>query len=375
MLKIAHISNVVDGRSNSGTARVAREIISEISLSNKAHQYLIHFDPSDDPIYSLPNVTEILIPTVMRGYASRFRAFVKFWIKWRMSDRHFKFDVVHWHSSRVYPLFFVIPSRVTIITLYDAGQRILKGVNTFSTQIFYWNLRVCQHFIDKILASTSMSGKDLVNIAKFPQGKVGFLHHGTRFGAITASPVAELQVPEEFYVCVSRWQPHKNVSKLIEAVKILNDLGQVTCPIILVGKPVGEFTEPLDLIEAYKVSDHFIILSDLNDSQLAYLFDRATLNIFPSLHEGFGLSVLEGMSRGCPPVVHFDTATSEVAGEFGHHIDMNSARELANLLENRPTKDSTTSSNLIRYAADHYNWTKLCSELIITYENALKAKR
>jgi glycosyltransferase involved in cell wall biosynthesis len=220
-----------------------------------------------------------------------------------------------------------------------------------------------------------MSGKDLVNIAKFPQEKVGFLHHGTRFGAITASPVAELQVPEEFYVCVSRWQPHKNVSKLIEDVKILKDLVKVTCPIVLVGKPVGEFTEPLDLIEAYKVSDHFIILSDLNDSQLAYLFDRATLNIFPSLHEGFGLSVLEGMSRGCPPVVHFNTATSEVAGEFGHHIDMNSARELANLLENRPTKDSSTSSNLIRYAADHYNWTRICSELITTYEKALKAKR
>ena len=50
---------------------MAWEIISEISLSNRAHQYLVHLDPSDDPIYSLPNVAEILIPTDRRGYGSR----------------------------------------------------------------------------------------------------------------------------------------------------------------------------------------------------------------------------------------------------------------------------------------------------------------
>ncbi len=375
MLKIAHISSVVDGRSNSGTARVAREIISEISLSNKAHQYLIHFDLSDDPIYSLPNITEILIPASRKGYGSRFRAFVKFWIKWRLSKQSFKFDIVHWHSSRVYPLFFVIPSRATIVTLYDAGQRILRGVNTFSTQVFYWNLRATQFFVDGILASTSIAASDLAKIAKFPRKKIGYLHHGTRFGEISATPIIDLRLPEIFYVCVSRWQPHKNVSQLIKAVKILKDGGHTIRPIVLVGKPVGDFTEPLDLIKSYGLSEYFIIVSDLDDSQLAYLFDHAALNIFPSLHEGFGLSVLEGMSRGCTPVVHFDTATSEVAQGFGHHIDMSNAEEIATVLQNNPVKDSQISASLIRYAANHYNWTKICDELMSIYEKAIKASR
>lgn len=375
MLKIAHISSVVDGRSNSGTARVAREIISEISLTGRAHQYLIHFDKSDDPIYSLPNVTEILIPTHLNGYGSRFRAFIKFWIKWRLTRESLKFDIVHWHSSRIYPLFFVIPSKATVVTLYDAGQRVLKGVNTVSTQLFYWNLRVSHYFVDLILASTDSAARDLTRIAKFPRRKIEYLHHGTRFGRISASPIPELQLPDYFCICVSRWQPHKNVSQLIRAVKILQDSGEISYPIILVGKPVGTFTEPSDLIRLYGLVNNFLILSDLSDEQLAYLFDYASMNIFPSLHEGFGLSVLEGMSRGCLPVVHRDTATSEVAGDFGFHIDMNNPEELAQLLRTKHFRDAEISNKLISYANDRFNWSEICASLLELYENTLEAKK
>ena len=52
MLTVAHMTSVVDGRRNSGTARVARELITQLSSDAQVHQYLIHFDRSDDPIYS-----------------------------------------------------------------------------------------------------------------------------------------------------------------------------------------------------------------------------------------------------------------------------------------------------------------------------------
>ena len=81
------------------------------------------------------------------------------------------------------------------------------------------------------------------------------------------------------------------------------------------------------------------------------------------------------MSRGCAPVVHFDTATSEVARGLGHHIDMSNAEEIATLLQKNPVKDSEISANLIRYAANHYNWTKICEELISIYEKAIKVSR
>lgn len=374
MLKIAHLSNVVDGRSNSGTARVAREIITEIAMSGKAHQYLIHFDDSSDPIYFLPNVTEILIPTKINGYGSRFRAFIKFWIHWRLGKNSLKFDVVHWHSSRVYPFFFIIPSFVTIVTLYDAGQRILKGVNTFSTRFFYWNLRLTHRFMDLILASSGVSAQDLIQIAKFPFNKTVVLNHGTRFGFVEEARIQDFEPPAYFFVCISRWQPHKNVSNLVRAIKLLHDEGETITPIVLVGKPVGAFSEPLDLIESQGLSKYFTILHDLTDSQLAFLLERAALNIFPSLHEGFGLSVLEGMARGCPPVVHSKTATSEVAGQFGFHLDMNEPQQLANLLKNRPFRDQNNSELMRQYVSENYNWTRITDSLISIYRKVLIEK-
>lgn len=375
MLKIAHISSVIDGRSNSGTARVARETISEIALSGSAYQYLIHFEPSSDPIYSLPNVTEILIPITNTGYGSRFRAFVKFWLKSRFHNDFPKFDVVHWHSSRVYPLFFLIPSRVTVITLYDAGQRILKGVNTFSTRLFYWNLRLFNYFVDVILASSSAAARDLIEIARFSSKKVDYLYHGTRFGHISPSKIPDFNLPPNFYVCISRWQPHKNVSQLVRSVHLLREAHREIVPIVLVGKPVGTFREPMDLIEKFELSKYFIILHDLSDSQLAFLLDHASLNIFPSLHEGFGLSVVEGMSRGCTPVVHINTATSEVAGRFGIRVDMTDPTALSQVLQTQATRNIELSISMKNYVASLFNWSEISKSLINIYYDALKVTK
>jgi glycosyltransferase involved in cell wall biosynthesis len=96
----------------------------------------------------------------------------------------------------------------------------------------------------------------------------------------------------------------------------------------LVGKPVAGYDLPLRRIEELSLQNHVTILNDLTDSELAYLYRGALINIFPSLHEGFGLSILEGLKCGCPSIDHKHTSTSEVSGNAGIHIDMTSAESL-----------------------------------------------
>jgi glycosyltransferase involved in cell wall biosynthesis len=84
---------------------------------------------------------------------------------------------------------------------------------------------------------------------------------------------------------------------------------------------VGGYRVPLDLVNRYNLQNFVHVASDLTDEQLKYLYLRAEVNLFPSRHEGFGLSVLEGMACGCPAVVHFGHATQEVLQQGGLAVD------------------------------------------------------
>ena len=328
MLTVAHITDVVDGRSNSGTARVASELISQISSSTEILQILIHFEKNENMIYKLPNTQEILIPLIKFPIAKHFFSFVLYWIKFRIYNKSIRFDAVHWHSSRVYPLFFLVPAKKIFITLHDVNSRIIRNSNTIWTHIFYWNLRIFQFKVEAIFGDSRDACKKMVSVGKFKDNKVKCLYIASNFESISAIKPKKFEQEKGFFLCVSRWQPYKNVATLIEAYsQAVNILPEIP-KLILVGKPVSRYDLPRQLVNTLGMSDRVTIFEDLTDQELAYLYDSASINIVPSLHEGFGLSVLEGLKRSCPSIDHKFTSTSEISGNAGIHIDMSSINEL-----------------------------------------------
>ena len=330
-MRIAHITSDIDGRRNSGTARVAAELIVELSRHIDVHQTFIHFCKSHEDIYKLSNTSEIIIPLGNNWLCKRRSiSFIKFFINKQNRKKYGKFDVVHWHSSRLLPLFFLIPAKKIIITLHDAGHRLLPETNTFATHVHYWNLRLFLFKIDKVIAVSRMAMEQINKFGHIPIKKLDFIYNGSYFGKLNPDMISNFVVPERFIICVSRWQKHKNVESLIVAISLLQDyFRQTNTKLIVVGKPVCNYNLPERLISDHQLEDLVINLRNLSDENLAFLYERALLNINPSLHEGFGLSVLEGMSRGCPSIVHQSTATSEICGNSGIHIDMSNSHSIA----------------------------------------------
>ena len=324
MLKVAHVTMDIDGRTNSGTARVATEIIYELSKYQDISQTFVHFQKSGEKIYELPNTHEIVIPIGSNWFTKRRSiSFIRWALKYKVSKESKVFDVVHWHSSRLLPFFFLFPSNKTVITLHDVGQRILPGVNTLATRLHYWNTRLFQFKIHRIIAVSKTAMKDMEIIGKFSKSKLSYVYNGTNFEHLKAKAIPNFALPPKYVVCVSRWQPHKNVHTMVRAIHEMESfLINEGIYFILVGKPVRNYDLPRKLISEFNLESRILVLSDLTDENIAFLYDNAMLNIFPSIHEGFGLSVLEGMARGCVPMVHQHASTSEIAGDSGIHLDM-----------------------------------------------------
>jgi glycosyltransferase involved in cell wall biosynthesis len=334
ILHVAHLTNVIDGRSNSGTARAAKEIILKLSEDKNVLQTFIHFEESDDSIYRLPNTRNLVIPLSRIKFARHFYSFLKFWVRNLFTRKIERFDVVHWHTSRVYPFFYLIPSKRTVITLHDATSRIIGSVNTIWTRVFYWNLRISESRYDYIIGDSVDACSKLVQHAKFPSRKVKCVYLASNFADLEAQKPAGFALAEDYILCVSRWQPYKNVSTLISAYSMAMRENQKLPKLVLVGKPVAGFDHPQTIIEELELEERILVLRDLKDQELAFLYDHALFSVNPSLHEGFGLSVLEGLKRGCPSVNHVDTATAEISGSSGIPVDMKSPELLSKILVN-----------------------------------------
>lgn len=371
-MRILHITSVVDGRSNSGTARVASELIHQLNKQKEIDQTFLHFDPSDNEIYKLPGTTEILITPVGKLWGARYLSFLKFAFKQRYLceiRRRQKFDVVHWHVSRIYPLFFLIPSTKHILTLHDAGGYLLPNVNTLSTRIFKkvieWSLAKLQ----SVIVVSNSSKRDLIETGKFDPKKIDTLYLATNIASAQQTvPIGfeEFVGGAKFILCVARWQPHKNVESVVAAYAHYIYEKNDGLKLVLVGKPVGNYLEPQKEIARLSLENNCWVTADLTDGELHYLYSHAALNIFPSLHEGFGLSVLEGMTCGCPAIVHAGGATEEIAGIGGIAIDSRNPIEFARAIRDGLAKRSELSANAITRSRE-FSWEKTIEKLLRIY--------
>lgn len=122
---------------------------------------------------------------------------------------------------------------------------------------------------------------------------------------------AELGLPERYVMAVGTLEPRKGLGRLIRAMASVADL-----PLLVAGPGGWGGVNVTDLVrDAGLREDRVQILGYLADSDLALALQRATVFVYPSLAEGFGLPVIEAMSMATP-VIHTDVpALVEVAAD------------------------------------------------------------
>ena len=123
-------------------------------------------------------------------------------------------------------------------------------------------------------------------------------------------------LPDRYLLTIGGLESRRGIDQLLAALALP---GASTLPLLVVGPDDGESDGPLSaaVAAAGLAADRVIALGHLSDSDLSVVLGRATMLVFPTLAEGFGLSMLEAFHFGTP-VVHSDApALVEVAGDAG----------------------------------------------------------
>lgn len=176
-------------------------------------------------------------------------------------------------------------------------------------------------------------------------------------------------LPADYLLYPANTWPHKNHVRLLEALAHLRDAERLTCPLVLTGArkrgddDIERCIDRLGLLGQVHRLD-YVPLADL-----ALCYQAAKLTVFPSLHEGFGLPVLEAMACGCPVACSNTTSVGEVAGSAAELFNPTSLESIAHaivkMLTDSQRRNGLRQTGLARAA--EFTWERTVHQTLDCY--------
>ena len=166
------------------------------------------------------------------------------------------------------------------------------------------------------------------------------------------------QLHGPFALYVGNIKPHKNLERLIDAFDLVRRGGFERLELLIIGDQISKYPRLRRAVDKHKLHKHVRFLGFVADDTLAALYRLATVFVFPSLYEGFGLPPLEAMASGTPVVTSNRSSLPEVVGDAAVLVDPYSAASIADgiqqVLSDADLRRSLAARGLAR--AREFSW-------------------
>lgn len=232
---------------------------------------------------------------------------------------------------------------------------------------------------DLIIADSVATKNDLIKFQQIPAEKIRVVYLGKdEIYKPLANQIANKisNHANKFLLTVGTLEPRKNLINLVRAYELLDQKIQQEYPLKIVGGRGWQNQEFEKILENSAAKNQIQILGYLKKEELKELYNQATLFIYPSLFEGFGLPPLEAMASGCPVLVSAVPSLIEVVGSAGEYLDPLDPKDIAkkiNTLLNNPSRLRLRREEGLKQATK-FSWQKCATETLGIYNQILNSK-
>ena len=344
MLKIFFDHQKFSTQKFGGISRYFANIIEEIK-KNDEFDYQLGVLNSEN--HYIKNESLLLNNTVGKALLSsdsgRMRNIANEWYcKYLLKKSNF--DI--FHATYYDPYFIKNLKKPFVTTIHDMTYERLPEYFWVNDPLTYQK-RINVERADKIIAISNTTKNDLLKYIDTEEDKVEVIYHGIDIETpLKFEEVGNL--PKEYLLFVGDRSGYKNFYLLLNTFEKLSKLyPDIHLVLTGGGKLVGADVEIINRLKIKKKVHHF----NVNDEQLNYLYKNTLLFIYPSLHEGFGLPILEAFKAQCPILLSDTDCFKEIAQDAAAFFSPHSADDLIFkieklILDKKGRADLVTKGNL-----------------------------
>ncbi len=233
----------------------------------------------------------------------------------------------------------------TIVTIHDLAFKKFPQYFTFK------NLSKLNILTDlaikkstKIIAVSHSTKQDILNFyPHIKEEKIKVIYHGFDKSLFFKQPKKDVTNKilkkfnlhkSQFILYVGAIQPRKNLITLIQAFEIFKKNNLSSFKLVLAGEKAWQWKKTIQTIQNSPFSQDIILTGKINFQEITTLYQNASLFVFPSFYEGFGIPILEALASNTPTLAARNSSLTEVGGKAVQYFSEKNINELAKLIEN-----------------------------------------
>jgi glycosyltransferase involved in cell wall biosynthesis len=311
-----------------GIGTYIRNLLKHLALIDRETEYVLLCRPQD--------------VTVADQLGPNFRAVVEPSRPYSLAEQvMLPARLVAQNVSLLHEPHYVLPPLVpcrAVVTIHDCIHLMFPQYlpNRLAYGYARTNLWAAARRAERIFTVSESSKADILRYCDVPAERIIVVYNAIdeRF-ATPPDPEAVERVRERyrlngpFALYVGNIKPHKNLERLIDAFDLVRRGGYERLELLIIGDQISKFPRLRRAVDRHKLHKHVRFLGFVADDTLAALYRLATVFVFPSLYEGFGLPPLEAMASGTPVVTSNRSSLPEVVGDAAVLVDPYSASSIA----------------------------------------------
>ncbi len=358
-----------------GSETYASGVIHGLSQIDHENEYVVFLnqESSNWPLPEATNFQRVVCPV---SATKRSRRYSYEQLLFPAMVSKYDLDLLH---SLSYMTPFVLPCK-SLVSIYDIVTDYPGAFSFVKKQLLKLLLNISALSSDHIVTLSEASRDQIISKLNVKPQKITatLLAPRTRKMADEGTwtdLAVKLGIQQKYIFALSSQSPSKNIPMLFKAfARLLAESGE-DVQLILAGHEPKRGPSLRELAASLGVKDSIVFCGYISDADLSLILRHATIFVFPSLHEGFGLPILEAMEAGIPVACSNVASLPEVAGDGALLFDPHSPEEvlmaLKQLLVNPALRDELVLNGYRNL--ERFSWTTTGEKTLEVYRRIVSS--
>lgn len=376
-MRIAIEAQRLQRRKKHGMDIVALELLKAINRNPGKHEYFVFLKQDEDPLDPKEFEHLHLVELPSAPYP--------IWEQWILprAAKRFKVDILHCTSNTA-PVYCPVNLVVTIHDIIYL-ERLIFNKGTWYQRLgnVYrrWNVPIVYKKAQKVITVSHFEEENMRRHFKEKTDKLVVVYNAA--GPHFSEPISisdarrikeQFRLPDRFIFFLGNTEPKKNTENLLKAYKIYASTSEDPIPLVMPDLPEVYFKSLIAKLHLTPILNQILLTGYIPNKDLPGIYKQASLFVYPSIRESFGIPLVEAMSCGVPVLAANSSCLPEIADKAALFADPLNPSDIAAKMELILSSPELKAELKIKgeERARFFSWIKSAEQLKLIYESLNK---